>query len=302
MKELETLSHFPHDKKKGIYFHHFLKARCELLTAENMMDFPMHIHDFNELVFVLGGAGVHLADDDEYPIIRGDVFVMRGNHKHGYANTHHLHLVNVLYHRDYFESLKKEFSGLPGFQALFVHEPQYRKKHKFKSKLHLNSQQLEKLSRLLNLMNLEQQDEWAGTAALLERFFEQIIINVCKFYSEVSSPRPKALLRISAAIDFMENNFTQPISTLLLSKKANMSESSFRHSFKNITGLPPIDYLIRLRIEKAAEMMANDSSIRVIDASINTGFDNSAYFTRKFKEVVGITPINYLRQQRKMVE
>ena len=292
---------FPHDRKKGNISHQFSKSRCELLAMKSQEEFPQHTHDFDEIVFVLGGAGIHLADDDKYPVIRGDVFVLRGNHKHAYANTNHLHLVNVLYQRDYFESLKKEFYNLPGFQTLFVHEPFYRKRHKFKSKLHLTSQQLEKLTLFLNLMNSEQKDEWEGVRPSLERFFELIIINVCKFYSEISSPQPKALLKISGAIDFMENNFVQPISTLLLSKKAGMTQSTFRRSFKEITGLPPIDYLIRLRIEKAAEMMAKNSSGRVIDAAFNSGFENSAYFTRKFKEIMKITPMQYLKKQRESV-
>ena len=291
-------SEFPHDRKKGKVSHLFLNRRCALLAMEEHPNMSRHVHDFDELVFILGGSGVHVVDDDKFPIIRGDVFVLRGSHKHGYTNTNHLYLVNVLYQRDYFESFKEKFSNLPGFQALFVHEPMYRKKHKFKSKLHLNSQQLEKLFHLIQLMSLEQQDEWAGTGALLEGFFELIIINVCKFYSEVSSPRPKALLRISAAIDFMENNYTQPISTLLLAQKADMSESTFRHTFKEITELPPIDYLIRLRIEKAVEMMVKDSSIKVIDVSLGTGFDNSAYFTRKFKQIMKITPMQYLKKER----
>jgi len=63
-----------------------------------------------------------------------------------------------------------------------------------------------------------------------------------------------------------------------------------------------IDYLIRFRAEKAAEMTAENSKIKVIDAAMAVGFDNSSYFAPKFKEVVGITPVNYLRQQRKMVE
>ncbi len=81
-----------------------------------------------------------------------------------------------------------------------------------------------------------------------------------------------------------------------------MPESTFRHSFKKTIGVSPIDYLIRFRVEKAAEMMAENSKIKVIDAAMAVGFDNSSYFARKFKEVAGITPINYLRQQRKMVE
>ncbi len=294
-------SEYPHDRKKGKISHHFSNSRCALLAMEDHPNLPRHVHDFDELVFILGGSGVHLVDEDKFPIIRGDVFVLRGSYKHGYADTNHLYLVNILYKRDYFESLKKKFSYLPGFQALFVHEPLYRKKHQFKSKLHLNTQQLEKIFQLIHIMSLEQQDEWTGTGALLEGIFELLIINVCKFYSEVNSHRPRSLLRISAAIDFMENNYAQPISTLLLAQKASMPKSTFRHTFKETTELSPIDYLIRLRIEKAVEMMEKDSSLRVIDVSMGTGFENSAYFTRKFKEIMKITPMQYLKKQREKI-
>ena len=245
---------YPHDVKNGTILHKFSKDRCELVKIENQPEVPVHIHNFDELVFIFGGSAVHVVDDDNYPIIRGDVFVVRGNQKHGYNNSKHLNIVNVLYERDYFESLKIKFAYLPGFNALFVHEPLYRKKQKFKSKLHLNSQQMHKLSKLLNLMVVEQNDEWVGTAASKECIFELIVIDVCKCFSELNSPRPKALLKISAAIDFIEQNFAKPITNELLANKAGMLESSFRYSFKKITGLSPIDYLIRLRIEKAAEI------------------------------------------------
>ena len=156
---------FPHDLKKGRISHDFSKDMCEFTMLKNQDPVPLHTHNFDELVFIFSGSAVHVVDDDKYPIIRGDVFVVRGNHKHGYDNPKHLNVVNVLYQREYFESLKIKFANLPGFNALFVHEPMYRKKHKFKSKLHLNSQQLQKISRLLNFMIVEQNNEWAGTPA-----------------------------------------------------------------------------------------------------------------------------------------
>jgi len=292
---------YPHDVKKGTILHKFSKDKCELVTLENQPEVLVHVHNFDELVFILGGSAVHIIDDDTYPIIRGDVFVVRGNHKHGYSNSKHLNIVNVLYQREYFESLKIKFTELPGFNALFVHEPLYRKKHKFKSKLHLNSQQLQKISRLLNFMIVEQNDEWAGTPASKECIFELMVIDVCKCFSELNSPRPKALLKISTAIDFIEQNFDKPISNAVLSSKAGMLESSFRYSFKKVTGLAPIDYLIKLRIEKAADMMTKNSRTRVTDVALNSGFDNSAYFTRKFRDIIGMTPRAYLKKQRSMV-
>jgi len=96
----------------------------------------------------------------------------------------------------------------------------------------------------------------------------------------------------------MEENLTKQISLSMLAKRAHASESTFSRAFKRITGCTPIDYLIRLRIEKAAEMMEKNSDIRIIDASSATGFDNSSYFTRKFKAVIGMTPLEYLKKQR----
>jgi len=292
---------YPNGKKTGVLYHDFPKGRCEIDELENAPLMPMHTHNFDELVFILGGSAVHIIDDEEYPIIRGDVFVVRGSHKHGYVNEKNLHIVNVLYQREFFESLKVEFADLPGFNALFVHEPLYRKKHTFKSKLHLNSQQLQKMSQLLKFMITEQNDQWVGTAALNEHIFNIIVINVCKFFLEYKSPQPKALLKISSAIDFIEQKYDKPISNALLANKANMSQGSFRYSFKRITGLSPIDYLIKLRIEKAAEIMAKNNRIRVIDTAFKTGFENSAYFTKKFKEIIGMTPMAYLKKQRHMV-
>jgi len=292
---------FPKNKQTGRLSHDFPIGRCEIATLENQPWMPMHTHNFDELVFVLGGSAVHIIDDEEYPIIRGDVFVVRGNHKHGYSNEKNLNIANVLYQRDFFESLKFEYAELTGFNALFVHEPLYRKKHKFKSKLHLNSQQLQKMAQLLRFMIAEQNDVWAGTSALNEHLFNIIVINVCKFFTEFKSPKPKALLKVSAAIDFLEQNYDKPISNSLLANKADMSHGAFRYSFKKITGLAPIDYLIRLRIEKAADIMAKNNRIRVIDTAFKTGFENSAYFTKKFKEIIGMTPMAYLKKQRSMI-
>ena len=275
--------------------------RCDVCAQNSQPPLETHTHYFDELVFVFGGSGIHEVDDERYPLIRGDVFVLRGNHKHGFDETNKLHLEMVLYTRDFFETLKKEFLNLSGFQTLFILEPLYRKNHKFKAKLHLNSEQLNEVSRLLSVMKEETKNKRPGYQSVIDHLFGVLIVLVSRYYSETDSPKPKALMRISSVISYMEENYAQPISVSFLAKYVYVAERTLRHLFKEITGLSPKNYLIRLRIEKAAEMMANDSSIRVIDASINTGFDNSSYFTRKFKEIMQMTPMQYLKKQRERV-
>ena len=96
----------------------------------------------------------------------------------------------------------------------------------------------------------------------------------------------------------MEKSFAEKITLNDLAGKVNLTVPTFRRAFKRVTGCSPIDYLIRLRVEEAAKMMSENNKIKVIDAAMNSGFDNSSYFTRKFKEVMEITPVEYLKSQK----
>jgi len=82
----------------------------------------------------------------------------------------------------------------------------------------------------------------------------------------------------------------------------NMSESNFRYCFKKVTGLSPIDFLIKLRVEKAVGFMTANSNINVTETAMRTGFYDSAYFSKKFKKIVGITPMAFLKKQHEKVE
>jgi len=287
-------------KFKGVnkFHYNFKNERCVLRIWRHCHSEPVHIHDFDELVIISSGSGIHIIDNERYPIIRGDVFVVCGNHRHGFINTKDLCVLNLLLRRDYLEKLTKEFSHLPGFNTLFVNEPRYRKNQKFKSKLHLNSRQLHKISELIDLIIKEQNCNLTDFNVVCERIFDLIIVFICRYYSKVENSNTKALLKISNAIDFMETNFGQPISVALLAKKSFMAESNFRHSFKKVTGLSPVDFLIKLRIQKATEIIDEHPDYNVTEVLVKTGFENSSYFTKKFKEIVGITPMAYLKEQR----
>ena len=275
---------------------------CYIQIERDQIALEVHSHEHNELVFVFGGSAIHEVDNESYPLIRGDVFVLHDNHFHGFDETNHLHLKMVLYSDELFNSLNEEFSELPGFKTLFVHEPRYRKNHKFKSKLHLNAEQLNNVAHLFKQMKDEQDSKRPGYRSFIENLLSTLIILMCRYYSETAATKPKSLIRLSSAITFMEQNYSQPILMTDLARKVNLGVSAFRHSFKYLTGLSPKDYLIRLRIEQAGEMMVENNKIKVIDASIAVGFDNSSYFSRKFKEIIGITPITFLKKQREMLE
>ncbi|MCF6179844.1 MAG: helix-turn-helix transcriptional regulator, partial [Geopsychrobacter sp.] len=79
-----------------------------------------------------------------------------------------------------------------------------------------------------------------------------------------------------------------------LSKVAGMSKSSLIVAFKDATGYSPIDYLIRIRLQKAAELLI-ESELSLGEIAVQCGFHDSNYLTRQFRRVYNLTP----RQFRK---
>ena len=123
-----------------------------------------------------------------------------------------------------------------------------------------------------------------------------LLIDLCRCYSNIDTPHSKQLFTVGKTIDFLEKNYSNEISLSFLARRVQMPESTFARIFKKMTGCSPIDYLIKLRIEKAVEMMDKNSGLSVTDIALSTGFWNSSYFTRKFKKIMGMTPVEYRKK------
>ena len=99
--------------------------------------FGPHGHDFSEIVVVTGGRGTHRIGRDAWPLSAGDVFVVKGPETHEYRDLDQLLLINVLFQSDKLHLELADLTSLPGYHALFRLEPQWRRRHQFKSRLHL---------------------------------------------------------------------------------------------------------------------------------------------------------------------
>ena len=291
------LTQYLHCKMNHLDFP-FGNCNCGLNNCINLPEGKPHIHSFDEIAIILGGTSVHVVGKEEYPIMRGDVFVIHGNQVHSNKKLKNLHIFNIVYKRDFFKEVQKELNAVPGFNTLFLHEPCFRKYHKFKARLHLNPLQLNTVIRYIELMQKEFENKPLSYSNVVEYLFKTIVINLCRYYSETEIPLSKSLIKVSRAIDYMEKNFAEDISLQTLANEAEMTAASFLRAFKKITDCTPIDYLIKLRIGMAVKMMDKNPSSRVIDISMKTGFWNSSYFSRKFRTVIGTTPMEYLKKQR----
>jgi AraC-like DNA-binding protein len=105
-----------------------------------------------------------------------------------------------------------------------------------------------------------------------------------------------AASRLAVSLNYMVTHLDQPMRVSTLSAMAGLSMSRFFELFKSATGDAPINWLIRVRMQRAGELLEN-SNLRIKEIALRVGYDDQFYFSRLFKLVHGIAPSAY-RVQR----
>ena len=99
------------------------------------------------------------------------------------------------------------------------------------------------------------------------------------------------------ALAYMEENYSSPdLSMEDTAVAAGLSSARFSTSFKSETGVTFTDYLLKLRMEKAKDLM-RDPNRKIYEIAMMTGYSNSPYFSTAFKKYTGCPPSEYREKQ-----
>ena len=105
-------------------------------------------------------------------------------------------------------------------------------------------------------------------------------------------------LDVEQTIRYMLDHLAESCSLEDLARQAHLSVSHFSHQFRDRTGYAPIDYCIRLKIQKACELLET-TNLKIEDISDQLGYRDPFYFSRLFKKITGVPPSAY-RERREL--
>ncbi|MBE6643151.1 MAG: helix-turn-helix domain-containing protein [Ruminococcaceae bacterium] len=97
---------------------------------------------------------------------------------------------------------------------------------------------------------------------------------------------------LNEVLSLMYAYFDHPIDIAKYANICHLSEDRFIRLFKSKTGMPPYRYQLKIRIDRAIEMLEN-RSVSVAECAEIVGFDDPAYFSRIFKKFTGHPPSYY---------
>ena len=105
--------------------------------------------------------------------------------------------------------------------------------------------------------------------------------------------------QISRAIDWLKNNFNQPLRIEDLARSVHMSESSLHHHFKAVTAMSPLQYQKHLRLQEARRLMLTEMQ-DAASAGHRVGYESPSQFSREYSRLYGAPPLRDIAQLRKM--
>lgn len=109
---------------------------------------------------------------------------------------------------------------------------------------------------------------------------------------ELNETKEKYIESLNRAIQFVENNLDKKILLKEIANEAFLSEYHFHRIFKSLTGETVKEFLLRLKIERAAiKLKHSKDDIRQI--AFDSGYENHETFTRAFKKYFLLTPQEY---------
>jgi len=144
---------------------------------------------------------------------------------------------------------------------------------------------------------------YCGTRVFSSKQYEAMIKLLAIFAEHISVVSNQIMVRrqnsespvIKRAKEFIMENQTEDLSLGQVAKAVNTSTFHFCKMFKKATGLNFTEYVSRVRVEKARNLLLNPN-LRVSEIAYEVGFQSLTHFNRVFKKITGRSPSDYREQ------
>jgi len=156
------------------------------------------------------------------------------------------------------------------------------------------------LQSLMELLRVEICSAEMGTLAIVRRLAEALFVSAVRAHLQNSDGPRRGILaaiadpQLARAVGEMHREVAQAWTVEDLARSARMSRASFASKFRATVGQAPLEYLTRLRMDRARSLIRE--GVAIADVADRVGYDSAISFTRAFGRVTGKTPGAYKRE------
>ena len=263
----------------------WFRRRSQAVTVEPRTPqdrFPLHEHEFGEVVIVVSGNGWHVWNDEPQFITSGEVLYVRPQDRHAFEQVHDLYLTNILYRPSERllgpEPIRRLLENPDGGQ-----------------RWQLTEDSLQKLVPLIAQLTREVQSDDPHSDIMAESLFIQLAVALRRHRIPIDCDNLPTPGRFGHMLTYLRHHCTADLNFEDVARRCGYSLRTFTRMFREATATTPHNYLVQLRIGRAKHAIRTTSD-SITDIAFASGFNDSNYFSSCFSKVTGLSPSEYRRQ------
>ena len=279
----ETKKHTSEDFPYNIYL-------CSIPL--DFIQVPTHWHKEMELIVIKKGEGSVSVNLTPYKVSAGDIVVVLPGQLHSISRYEDacMEYENILFMPDMLKSRTTDSCNLDCLNPLlngYVNFPK---------RIHSGLKYYHVIQACIEQMDDLSRDKPAGYQMGIKGCLMMLLFHLYTNNNRVTQlKQQKSLEKLKLVLEYIHNNYQNPITIEEIAGIACYSPSHFMKFFKETMGCGFIQYLNDYRLTLAAKLLTTtDDSI--LDISVQTGFENLSYFNRLFKRKYNRTPTTYRMQ------
>lgn len=253
-----------------------------------------HVHERVEIMYARKGNCDVFADNERYRLEAGDFILINGNIPHKLQVDKNMPCRVLCLEFDF---APRDLTGRSLLSDIYRDVGEVRSFLKSAPSVLKLKDTAEAYVHLVNLFHELEHNE-PGRLISIQYAFGQFLIKLARLFSENRNAGGKPSDQyVRDAIIFINGNYHEEIGVDEMAKHVKLNVSYFHKIFKKTTGETPMDYLNRIRINKA-KMLLENSELPIIEICFFAGFNSRQYFTHAFKKSTGMTPRAYKQRQQ----
>ena len=262
-------------------------AQCVVVEPRSPQpSFPLHEHDFCELVIVASGNGWHILNDEPHLLSCGEVLYLSPEDRHSFEQVNDLYLTNVIFRPNgallHPERLRPYLQPSPEEAG----EQRY---------WQISDDAACRMKPLLASLEAESRHGDVASNLMAESLLVQLFVTLWRDRFAADGRELPARGRLAMLARYLRQNCTDAIDLDELAHRYGYSPRNFRRVFREAMGTTPHDYLVKLRLGRAMRALRT-SDASITDVALASGFGDGNYFSYTFRKQTGMSPSRYRRK------